>query len=140
MKTLSPALIALLCAFAVPAWAQQEAPFKERTEGAVYRGSIVFQHYCVLCHGAKADGEGRAAKMYMPRPANLTRSNKSDAYKITMIRRGGAAMSRSPFMPPWDDELSDEQIADVVAYLRSISSVGLIPTGEALEMDRSVWP
>jgi mono/diheme cytochrome c family protein len=122
--------LALSCACAVPAWAQQETPFKDRTEGAVYRGSIVFNHYCVLCHGAKADGEGRAAKMYSPRPANLARSDKSDAYKTMMIRRGGGAMGRSAYMPPWGDELSDEQVTNVVAYLRSISIGGVTAPDE----------
>jgi mono/diheme cytochrome c family protein len=131
MNQLSLAGLSLACAFAVPAWAQGEAPFKERVEGAIYRGSIVFQHYCALCHGAKADGEGRAAKMYSPRPANLTRSDKSDAYKSMMIRRGGRMMGRSPYMPPWGDELSDEQVTDVVAYLRSITTAGMTPSDDA---------
>jgi len=131
VNQLSLAGLALSCGLAVPAWAQQEAPFKERTEGAIYRGSIVFQHYCVLCHGAKADGEGRAAKIYSPRPANLARSDKSDAYKTMMIRRGGGAMGRSSYMPPWGDELSDEQVTDVVAYLRSITVGGITRSDDA---------
>ena len=36
------------------------------------RGSIAFRTYCVLCHGTAGKGDGRAAKMYTPRPANLT--------------------------------------------------------------------
>lgn len=131
MNQLSLAGLALSCAFVTPAWAQQEAPFKERTDGAIYRGSIVFHHYCVLCHGAKADGGGRAARMYSPRPANLARSDKSDAYKAMMIRRGGEAMGRSSYMPPWGDELSDEQINDVVAYLRSIAIGGVTHSDHA---------
>jgi cytochrome c1 len=38
-----------------------EIPHKLTTEAAVQRGGIVFQHYCALCHGEKADGNGRAA-------------------------------------------------------------------------------
>ena len=30
-------------------------------------------------------------------------------------------MGRSPFMPPWDGELSKEQIQDVVAYLNVVA-------------------
>ncbi len=44
------------------------------------RGSIVFKTYCVLCHGTKANGNGRAARNYNPRPANLTISTVSDQY------------------------------------------------------------
>jgi mono/diheme cytochrome c family protein len=95
-------------------------PKKESLEASTYRGSIVFHHYCELCHGVKADGNGRAAKLYNPRPANLVMSDKNDAYKNLIIRRGGKMLGRSEFMPAWESELTDEQIADVIAFLRSI--------------------
>ncbi len=85
------------------------------------RGSIVYKTYCILCHGVKADGSGRAAGNYNPRPANLTISAATDSYKEAIIRKGGAAMGRSEFMPPWGLELSDEQIKDVVFYLGVIN-------------------
>lgn len=85
------------------------------------RGSIVYKTYCILCHGIKADGTGRAASNYNPRPANLTVSVATDAYKEAIIRKGGAAMGRSEFMPPWGLELTDEQIKDVVFYLGVIN-------------------
>ena len=97
-------------------------PQKNSYEARIYRGAIVFQNYCALCQGVTAEGNGRAAKIYNPKPANLVMSEKNDAYKELIIRRGGAAIGRSQFMPPWDNELTDEQITDVVAYLRSIRS------------------
>lgn len=100
--------------------AADDFPKKHSVEAAIYRGSIVYSHYCVLCHGAAADGKGRAAKIYNPKPANLVASDKNDAYKELIIRNGGAALGRSEFMPPWKEELTDEQISDVVAFLRSI--------------------
>ena len=93
---------------------------KDTPQAAVYRGSIVYTYYCVLCHGSKADGTGRAAKLYTPPPANLVMSDKNDDYKRLIIRLGGKALGRSEFMPAWDKELTDEQISDVVAYLASI--------------------
>lgn len=102
-----------------PEW-YNEYPHKDTPEAAIYRGSIVFNNYCILCHGVKADGKGRAAKLYDPKPANLVMSDKNDDYKELIIRRGGAALARSQFMPPWGEELTDEQISDLVAYLRSI--------------------
>lgn len=98
-----------------------EYPHSNTPEARIYRGDIVFRNYCVLCHGAKADGAGRAAKLYNPKPANLVMSDKNDQYKELIIRQGGAALGRSEFMPPWGNELTDEQVTDVVAYLRSIS-------------------
>ena len=102
--------------------AASDYPKKNSSEAAIHRGSIVFRHYCELCHGAKADGSGRAAKLYNPKPANLVTSDKNDAYKEMIIRRGGQFMGRSEFMPPWGNELTDEQVTDVVAFLRSIRS------------------
>jgi len=87
---------------------------------AVHRGGLVFLHYCATCHGITADGNGRAARLYDPRPANLVKTDKNDAYKELIIRRGGAALGRSNFMPPWSGELTNEQIKDVIAFLRSI--------------------
>ena len=98
-------------------------PHVDTLEASIFRGNIVFKNYCILCHGVKADGMGRAAKLYTPKPANLLLSDKNDAYKEMIIRQGGAALGRSEFMPPWDKELTKEQITDVVAYLRSISQV-----------------
>lgn len=95
-------------------------PNKSSPEAMIFRGDIVFHNYCVLCHGAKADGNGRAAKLYNPKPANLLTTDKNDQYKELIIRRGGAALGRSQFMPPWGEELTDEQISDVIAFLRSI--------------------
>ena len=87
---------------------------------SVHRGGLVFLHYCANCHGITADGNGRAAKLYNPRPANLQKSDKNDAYKELIIRRGGGALGRSAFMPPWGEELTNEQIRDVVTFLHSI--------------------
>jgi mono/diheme cytochrome c family protein len=85
------------------------------------RGAIVFKTYCVLCHGARGDGKGRTAQHYNPPPANLTLSQASDEYKELIIRKGGAALGRSQFMPPWEAELTPEQIQDVVFYLKVIN-------------------
>lgn len=94
---------------------------KDSAEAAVVRGGIVFRTYCVLCHGATGEGNGRTARMYNPRPANLVKSQHNDAYKEQIVRRGGEGMGRSPFMPPWGEQLTDEQIADLVQFLKSIS-------------------
>ena len=94
---------------------------RDGPEATTFRGSLVFFNYCVTCHGPNADGKGRAARLYDPPPANLRKSDKNVAYMRLIIRRGGGAMGRSPFMPPWGEELTDEQIDDVTAYLQSIN-------------------
>ena len=114
---------------AAPAFAQTgpKAPQgsllpRDSVDAAVFRGGLVFANYCVTCHGINADGNGRAARLYNPKPANLRMSDKNDAYFGLIIRRGGAALGRSEFMPTWEAELTNEQITDLVAYLRSINA------------------
>ena len=125
-----------LLVLAAPAWGagQAEAPSKTQgaTQGAmlprdsrdatVFRGGLVFANYGVTCHGMNADGNGRAARLYNPRPANLRTSDKNDAYFALIIRMGGQPLGRSEFMPPWGAELTDEQMKDVVVYHRSINA------------------
>jgi mono/diheme cytochrome c family protein len=121
-----PWVAALVLALAAPALAEEvAAPLpRDTADAAVIRGSIAFRTYCVLCHGAEGKGDGRAAKMYTPRPANLTVSPYNDTYKEMIIRGGGASVGRSAYMPPWGDELTDEQIRDVVAFLRELRKTG----------------
>ncbi|MBL8510075.1 MAG: cytochrome c [Betaproteobacteria bacterium] len=128
------ALLPLLSAFSTFA---ETAP-KSQTNGSrlnaldasVVRGSIVYRTYCVLCHGSSGQGDGRAAKRYMPPPANLVMSRVNDAYKEAIIRGGGQVVGRSPFMPPWGEELSNEQIRDLIAYLRVIAETSAPSTPE----------
>ena len=94
--------------------------FKDSPEASVIRGKIVYQHYCVLCHGVSAQGDGRAAKIHTPKPANLLLSRVPPEYLSMIIRKGGEAMGRSNAMPPWGEQLTDEQIRDLVNHLLSI--------------------
>jgi cytochrome c oxidase cbb3-type subunit 3 len=86
----------------------------------ISRGEVVYKTNCILCHGVKADGKGRASVLYDPPPANLTLSDKNDEYKKMIITLGGKAMGRSEVMPVWGEQISEQQIEDVVAYLRTI--------------------
>lgn len=84
------------------------------------RGEAVFKANCILCHGVKGDGKGRASVLFNPPPANLTMSDKNDDYKRLIITLGGAAMGRSEVMPIWGEQLSAQEIEDVIKYLRTL--------------------
>ncbi len=112
----------------MPAW--QDKLSQEQITGVIAflrvvsvparRGEVVFKTNCVLCHGIAADGKGRAAALYNPRPADLTRSEESDEYKTHIIGSGGEAVGRSKVMPAWGDRLSKAETDDVVKYLRTV--------------------
>ncbi|HYJ97725.1 MAG TPA: cytochrome c [Burkholderiaceae bacterium] len=95
---------------------------RDSKDAAVFRGGLVYANYCVTCHGINADGNGRAARLHTPRPANLRASDKNDAYIGLIVRKGGEPLGRSTGMPPWAEELTDEQIGDVVAFVRSVNA------------------
>ena len=91
--------------------------FKDTQEASVIRGRLVYQNYCILCHGPEGRGDGRAAKLHNPRPFNLTTSTAPRYYIVDMVRKGGEEMGRGKGMPPWGDQLTDEQVNDVITYL-----------------------
>ncbi len=79
------------------------------------RGGVVYKTYCVLCHGYVADGTAKASKLYDG--LSLAIKPMPSKYYEKIIRGGGSAVGKSAYMPSWRDELSKEQIRDVVAYL-----------------------
>ena len=89
-------------------------------------GRRIYESRCALCHGKSGLGDGRMAKIVKaPPPYNLTLSVMPDDYLKAIITRGGEAMGRSPQMPPWRDELSNAEIDQVMAYIKSFRiSVG----------------
>ena len=84
------------------------------------RGEVVFLTNCVLCHGVFGNGKGRAGRLFNPPPADLTRSDKNDMYKRMIITLGGEAMGRSKVMPKWGQQLSEQEISDVVVYINQL--------------------
>ncbi len=89
------------------------------------RGKLQFENYCVSCHGPRGEGDGPVGLSLDPRPARLGdrayMSAKTDDYLFQVIKNGGASVGRSPLMAPWGGSLSDAQIRDVIAYIRSLA-------------------
>jgi mono/diheme cytochrome c family protein len=125
MRWAVTALVAMAAMNATVSSAQQEpqGPLlpRDSADAAAFRGGLVYANYCVTCHGMNADGNGRAARLYTPRPANLRGSSRADTYLELIVRFGGEFLGRSPKMPPWGEELTDEQIRDVVSFIRSVN-------------------
>ena len=94
---------------------------------SVRRGEIVYKTNCILCHGVNGDGKGRAAINIHPPPSDLVHSDKDDRFMISIIRQGGAQLGRSGEMPPWEDQLNNDEILDLVDYLQSIKSIAPKP-------------
>jgi cytochrome c oxidase cbb3-type subunit III len=119
-ELLSSLMAATLLTGYFPAYAVDtpEAVANARNKPAI-RGGIVFRAYCVLCHGERGDGMSRGAKLYGTTNLSLKPGTREHTEKI--IREGGRSVGQSDFMPSWKEELSEEQIGDVIEYLTIVT-------------------
>ena len=121
--------------------------------GQAERGKPLYARYCERCHGP--DGRrGPMAGMLPVTPRNLA----DDAYMQTrtaqqlfdVIKHGGKALGLSPVMEGFGNRLSDEQIWDTAAYVRTLSesaAASPAPVAEAepgdvrlQQLSVSIWP
>lgn len=77
-------------------------------------GGAVFKANCTGCHGS--DGKGNAAIGTPDFTSSRIQSSLSDAEMVNTVTNG----RKGTIMPSWKDKLSDKEIADVAAYLRSL--------------------
>lgn len=92
------------------------------------RAARLYNTYCVQCHGINKNGKGINSKdmSVQPRdhsdPHGMGDIPDDELYKA--IREGGLAVNKSVLMPAWGGVLSDEEIKEMVAYLRHICRCG----------------
>jgi len=89
------------------------------------KSKSLFAEQCASCHGSGGKGDGPAAAALTPKPHDLTDKQHmaavTDQYLTDIIKKGGAAVGKSAVMAPFGDSMSDADIADMVAYLRSLA-------------------
>jgi mono/diheme cytochrome c family protein len=124
MRRLITLMIALLCLATGDAAAQSDVDptqVERFTDGDAAHGAAVFKRYCAGCHGP--DGRG-GAQTFMPHVANLTAKDYieflPDGFLFTVITEGGAAVGKSGFMPAWRGTLSEQDIKDVITFIRTL--------------------
>lgn len=109
-------------------------------EGALARAADIYTQHCASCHGDGGWGDGPAAQGLDPAPAPLARTSTrmSDAYLFWRMSEGGAPFASA--MPAWKDTLSEQQIWEMIAYLRALGSGQVTPQpasgGQALSPEQ----
>jgi len=97
-----------------------------QVKGDPKAGKAKYDANCVGCHGTTGTGDGPAAAALNPKPQDHTDGKVmnalSDKYLFDIIKDGGAAMKKAPFMPASNKKLTDQEIWDVVAYIRSLAN------------------
>lgn len=101
------------------ATAETHATLPSREEES---GRLVYERYCVYCHGRAADGFGiNAPKLRLEPPAlaGAPRSTATaDRQVADRVADGGSAHGVPGGCPPWGRRLGTGNVQAVVAYLR----------------------
>jgi len=88
-------------------------------------GEAHYKLYCATCHGEDGCGDGPGAAGLDPKPVKHCDGSYmnalSDEHLFKVIEQGGPAVGKSPLMAPWGGTLTDGDIRDVIAFLRSIA-------------------
>jgi mono/diheme cytochrome c family protein len=121
----------LMAAFILAACGGSQAPAASATIPADYAGKTnplgaeaatagaeVFKSYCVACHGPQGHGDGMAGQSLDPKPKNLPElaATVEDDYLFWRVATGKEGTA----MVPWKGVLTDEQIWQVVAFIRTL--------------------
>ncbi len=101
--------------------------------GNTKKGKRLYNQYCIQCHGRLGAGDGdrvRNEKLH-PQPrihANGIFMNRlPDMRLYRVIKYGGRSVNFSHIMPQWQHILSDEEILDVIAHIRSLAYPPYVP-------------
>jgi mono/diheme cytochrome c family protein len=88
-------------------------------------GKATYEQYCATCHGTEgqADGPGAGALPIKPPPFTDGRlmNPLPDEFLFQVIAEGAGSVGLAPQMPGFRPPLTDRQIRDVIAYLRTFA-------------------
>jgi mono/diheme cytochrome c family protein len=118
------ALALVVAALGLPGPGERPAAGQPGAPGAL-PGRAVYERHCATCHGITggADGPGAAALPIRPPPFTDGRllNPLTDEFLATVIRDGAAAVGLAPQMPAFGRLLTEREIRDVLAYIRTMA-------------------
>lgn len=96
-------------------YARKTNPFGSE---AADEGAMIFKTNCETCHGPQGHGDGPAGQSLDPKPKDLSELQKiaGDDYLFWRISAGKEGTS----MVAWKGILSEEQIWQVVSFIRTL--------------------
>jgi mono/diheme cytochrome c family protein len=99
------------------------APLTAMSQTDSSTGKEIFEQMCAGCHGTRGDGGAGQKSGFVPRVPTLANkeymNSVPDDYLVMIIKKGGLYMGKMASMPAWEKRLSEQQIRDVVAHIRT---------------------
>ena len=129
-------LLVLVTAVAIPAFAAGDAE----------RGAEIYTVRCALCHGDEGDGMGPATERLNPPPRDFTMAQykirttgfeeiaPADADLVRMIHDGMPGTA----MPGWGDLLSEQDIDDLVVFIKTLAGLEEEEPGKPIDYGNQV--
>jgi mono/diheme cytochrome c family protein len=99
-------------------------PLFAQTRGDSKNGRELYMEKCILCHGSQGEGwdwSKKVAEPPIPVPdLAQVAPERSNQFLFDVVKDGGEAVGKTRFMPPFGFQLSDQEVWDLVAYMRSL--------------------
>ena len=99
------------------------------------QGKRIFYQQCVWCHADATPAGPSNRSNLTPVPPLLNDgavlNAESEENMRNIVTLGGAAMGKSPMMPPYGRMLSAEEIRSVIAFTRAIAQPPFQPSARA---------
>ncbi|GAB1264740.1 c-type cytochrome [Aurantivibrio infirmus] len=89
------------------------------------RGAEVFSSYCILCHGARGEGDGILPLNISDYPDTNLRGKGNEKKNNTLLETiiyGGILKDVSTFMPPYGNELSWSEVESVAKFVVTLQN------------------
>ena len=122
-------LIVTLCVAAITDAGEGAAATESCTpsgelRGDAKRGAPLHLQHCAACHGV--DGKAEVIVMHMDEPPKdqsdaAHMKTLPDEYLYLIVCKGGAALGKNFIMPKFGDVISDQDIRDIIAWIRTFS-------------------
>lgn len=100
-------------------------PLGAAAEPDLARARDTFNQMCAGCHGTRGDGQDGTKSGFVPRVGTLANkeymASVPDDYLVLIIQKGGAYMGKIAAMPAWEKKLSEQEIRDIVAHIRTFT-------------------
>jgi cytochrome c oxidase cbb3-type subunit 3 len=88
--------------------------------GRTRNGQLIYEDVCYRCHGPNGEGNGPDADRLIVRPANLQSPQSRSKSEFELLTAVSYGIAFSP-MHAWRGKLSDEEMLEVIRYIRQLA-------------------